>query len=151
MNPSYPPDSDDGDVDTALATADIVVDQTYTTPFEHNNPMEPHACIALWETRDGKPAITMYDSTQGVHVVRKTLAPIFGIEPEQLRVVAPHVGGGFGSRRAARPRRAGVAGCAACRGRPVKLALTRQQMFALVGYRTQTIQRLRLGPGRTDG
>ena len=44
--------------------------------------------------------LTMYDSTQGVHVVRKTLAPIFGLEPEQLRVVAPHVGGGFGSKGA---------------------------------------------------
>jgi xanthine dehydrogenase YagR molybdenum-binding subunit len=151
VNPSYPPDSDDGDVDTALATADIVVDQTYTTPFEHNNPMEPHACIALWETRDGKPAITMYDSTQGVHVVRKTLAPIFGIEPEQLRVVAPHVGGGFGSKGAPHAHDVLVLLAAQrAEGRPVKLALTRQQMFALVGYRTQTIQRLRLGAG-SDG
>ncbi|PRC53709.1 xanthine dehydrogenase, partial [Mycobacterium sp. ITM-2017-0098] len=85
-----------------------------------------------------------YDSTQGVHVVRKTLAPIFGIEPERLRVIAPHVGGGFGSKGA--PHAHDVLTLMAAQradGRPVKLALTRQQMFALVGYRTPTIQRIR--------
>lgn len=148
VNPSYDPDTDDGDVEAALAAAEFVVDQTYTTPIEHNNPMEPHACIAQWSTRGGQPSITMYDSTQGVHVVRKTLAPIFGVEPEQLRVVAPHVGGGFGSKGA--PHAHDVLVLLAAQragGRPVKLALTRQQMFSLVGYRTQTIQRLRLGAG----
>jgi xanthine dehydrogenase YagR molybdenum-binding subunit len=151
LNASYPPDSDDGDVDAALAVAEVVVDQTYTTPIEHNNPMEPHACIASWEVHDGQPAITMYDSTQGVHVVRQTLAPIIGVEPEQLRVVAPHVGGGFGSKGAPHAHDVLVLMAAQrASGRPVKLALTRQQMFSLVGYRTQTIQHLRLGAG-TDG
>jgi xanthine dehydrogenase YagR molybdenum-binding subunit len=146
VNPDYPPDSDDGDVESALAAAEVTVDQTYTTPIEHNNPMEPHACIARWTSGDDGPTVTMYDSTQGVHVVRKTLAPIFGIEPERLRVVAPHVGGGFGSKGA--PHAHDVLTLMAARradGRPVKLALTRQQMFSLVGYRTQTIQRIRLG------
>ncbi|MGB2918733.1 MAG: xanthine dehydrogenase family protein molybdopterin-binding subunit [Mycobacterium sp.] len=150
VNPSYPPDSDDGDVDAALAAAEVTVDQTYTTPIEHNNPMEPHACIATWSTSDGSPTVTMYDSTQGVHVVRKTLAPVFGVEPEQLRVVAPHVGGGFGSKGA--PHAHDVLTLMAAQraqGRPVKLALTRQQMFSLVGYRTPTIQRLRLGSDRS--
>ncbi|MGV0746247.1 xanthine dehydrogenase family protein molybdopterin-binding subunit [Mycolicibacterium sp. XJ870] len=149
VNPSFPPDSDDGDVEAALAAAEVSVDQTYTTPIEHNNPMEPHACIAQWATRDS--SVTLYDSTQGVHVVRKTLAPLFGLEPEQLRVVAPHVGGGFGSKGA--PHAHDVLALMAAQrsgGRPVKLALTRQQMFALVGYRTPTIQRLRLGADR-DG
>lgn len=151
VNPSYPPDSDDGDVDAALAAAEFTVDETYVTPIEHNNPMEPHACIAQWSVDNGVPAVTMYDSTQGVHVVRKTLAPIFGIEPEQLRVVAPHVGGGFGSKGA--PHAHDVLALMAAQragGRPVKLALTRQQMFSLVGYRTPTMQRIRLGAG-TDG
>ncbi|TFV54392.1 xanthine dehydrogenase family protein molybdopterin-binding subunit [Mycobacterium sp. PS03-16] len=146
VNPSYPSDTDEGDVDAALARADVVVDQTYTTPIEHNNPMEPHACIAMWRTSGDRASVTMYDSTQGVHAVRKTLAPIFGLEPEQLRVVAPHVGGGFGSKGA--PHAHDVLVLLAAQrssGRPVKLALTRQQMFALVGYRTPTIQRMRLG------
>jgi len=151
VNPSFPPDSNDGDVDSALAAAEATVDQTYTTPIEHNSPMEPHACIAVWAKRDGQPAVTMYDSTQGVHVVRQTLTPIFGLEPEQMHVVAPHVGGGFGSKGA--PHAHDVLVLMAAKrsgGRPVKLALTRQQMFALVGYRTQTIQHLKLGASK-DG
>lgn len=150
VNPSYPPDTDDGDVEAALAAAEVTVDETYTTPIEHNNPMEPHACVARWTASDGRPAVTLYDSTQGVHVVRKTLAPIFGLEPEQMRVIAPHVGGGFGSKGA--PHAHDVLALMAAQrsgGRPVKLALTRQQMFALVGYRTPTIQRLRLGADRS--
>jgi xanthine dehydrogenase YagR molybdenum-binding subunit len=100
VNPSFPSDTDEGDVEAALAAADVTVDATYQTPIEHNNPMEPHACIAQWAVRDGRAAVTLYDSTQGVHVVRKTLAPMLDLEPEQLRVVAPHVGGGFGSKGA---------------------------------------------------
>ena len=146
VNPSYPSDTDDGDADAALATAAFTVDQTYVTPSEHNNPMEPHACIAKWDNADGAPSVTMYDSTQGVHVVRKTLAPLFGLEVDQMRVIAPHVGGGFGSKGS--PHAHDVLALMAAQragGRPVKLALTRQQMFSLVGYRTPTIQRIRLG------
>ncbi|MGE2715424.1 xanthine dehydrogenase family protein molybdopterin-binding subunit [Mycolicibacterium litorale] len=146
VNPSYPSDTDEGDVDAALASAEVTVDQTYSTPIEHNNPMEPHACIAMWTTEHGRPTITMYDSTQGVHAARKALAPIFGLEPDQLRIIAPHVGGGFGSKGA--PHAHDVLALLAAQrsgGRPVKLALTRQQMFSLVGYRTPTIQRIRLG------
>lgn len=146
-----PADTDDGDVDAALAAAAVTVDQTYTTPIEHNNPMEPHASIALWDETSGRTRVTLYDSTQGVHPVRKTLAPLFGLEPEQLRVIAPHVGGGFGSKGAPHAHNV-LAVMAAQRsgGRPVKFAVTRQQMFALVGYRTPTIQRIRLGADR-DG
>ncbi|MEV0342629.1 xanthine dehydrogenase family protein molybdopterin-binding subunit [Nocardia sp. NPDC050713] len=146
-----PADTDDGDVDAALAAAAVTVDQTYTTPIEHNNPMEPHASIALWDETSGRTRVTLYDSTQGVHPVRKTLAPLFGLETEQLRVIAPHVGGGFGSKGAPHAHNV-LAVMAAQRsgGRPVKFAVTRQQMFALVGYRTPTIQRIRLGADR-DG
>jgi xanthine dehydrogenase YagR molybdenum-binding subunit len=159
VNSGYPPDTEDGDVDVALARAAVAIDQTYETPIEHNNPMEPHACIAQW-TRDpthdrshdeGRPVVVLYDSTQGVHAVRKALAPVFGLEPDQLRVIAPHVGGGFGSKGA--PHAHNVLALLAAQrsgGRPVKLALTRQQMFSLVGYRTPTIQRIRLGADR-DG
>lgn len=141
-------DTTDGDVESAFVAADVTVDQTYTTPLEHNNPMEPHACIAIWEddAKDGRPCVTLYDSTQGVHVVRETLAPMFALELEQMRVVAPHVGGGFGSKGS--PHAHNVLAILAARrtaGRPVKFALTRQQMFAIVGYRTSTIQRIRLG------
>ncbi|PXX56333.1 xanthine dehydrogenase YagR molybdenum-binding subunit [Nocardia tenerifensis] len=145
---SFPTDTETGDLDAGLAAAAITVDQTYTTPIEHNNPMEPHACIALWhaEPEPDGTVVTLYDSTQGVHTVRKTLAPLFGLEPDQIRVISPHVGGGFGAKGAPHCHNV-LAVLAAQRsgGRPVKLALTRQQMFALVGYRTPTIQRIRLG------
>jgi xanthine dehydrogenase YagR molybdenum-binding subunit len=141
-----PTDSDEGHVDTALVNAAVLVDQTYTTPLEHNNPMEPHASIAIWDESSGRPQVTIYDSTQSVHAVRETLAPLFDLETSQVRVIAPHVGGGFGSKGA--PHAHNVLAVMAARrsgGRPVKLALTRQQMFSLVGYRTPTIQRIRLG------
>jgi xanthine dehydrogenase YagR molybdenum-binding subunit len=147
VNPSYPTDTSDGDVDAALAGAAVTLDATYRTPMEHNNPMEPHATVAIWA--GGK--LTLYDSTQGVHTTRSTLAPLFGLDPDQVRVVSPYVGGGFGSK--GQPHAHNVlAGLAAkvVEGRPVKLALTRQQMFALAGYRTPTIQRVRLGADR-DG
>jgi xanthine dehydrogenase YagR molybdenum-binding subunit len=142
VNPSFPTDTDDGDVDAALESAALTVDQTYSTAMQHNNPMEPHTTVAIWND-DG---LTLYDSTQGVHAVRTTVAPVFGLDPERVRVIAPHVGGGFGSKGMPHAHVV-LAGLAAqvTSGRPVKLALTRQQMFSLVGYRTPTIQRVRLG------
>ncbi|MFE5876424.1 xanthine dehydrogenase family protein molybdopterin-binding subunit [Rhodococcus sp. NPDC056506] len=144
----FPTDTTTGDIESAFTDAEVTIDQTYTTPLEHNNPMEPHACIAIWKdgAQDGRPSVTLYDSTQGVHVVRETLAPMFGLELDQMRVVAPHVGGGFGSKGS--PHAHNVLAILAARrtaGRPVKFALTRQQMFAIVGYRTSTIQHIRLG------
>jgi xanthine dehydrogenase YagR molybdenum-binding subunit len=146
VNSGYPTDSDDGDVDAALAAAAVTVEQTYGTPIEHNNPMEPHACIAQWAEAGGRAAVTLYDSTQGVHKVTTTLAPVFGIDTDQLRVVSPYVGGGFGSKGI--PHAHNVLALMAAQragGRPVKLAVTRQQMFSLTGYRTPTLQRIRLG------
>ncbi|KUI44893.1 xanthine dehydrogenase [Mycobacterium sp. IS-1590] len=142
VNAGYPTDTAEGDAETALRDAPIVVDQTYTTPHEHNNPMEPHACIALWDN----DTLTLWDSTQGVHVVRKELATAFGLDPAQVRVIAKNVGGGFGSKGAPHSHNV-LAVMAAQRvpGRPVKFAVTRQQMFDFVGYRTPTIHHLRLG------
>ena len=117
------------------------MDATYTTPAEHNNPMEPHATIAAWENG----ALTLHDSNQGAWRVAQDVAGVFGLEPSQVRVIAPHVGGGFGSKGTPRPHVIVAAMCAQHVERPVKLALTRQQMFTLTGYRTPTIQRIQLG------
>ena len=146
VNGGHPTDTETGDVDAALDDAAVTVDQTYTTPIEHNNPMEPHACVAIWDETPGRPQLTLYDSTQGVHSVRQMLAPLFGLDLEQVRVRSPHVGGGFGSKGAPHAHNV-LAVLAAQRsgGRPVKFAVTRQQMFSLVGYRPPTIQRVRLG------
>jgi xanthine dehydrogenase YagR molybdenum-binding subunit len=141
VNPSFPTDTSEGDVERGLAEAATTIDATYATPAYHNNPMEPHATIAVW---DGG-ALTLYDSNQGVHPYRETIAEVFGLDLENVRVVAVHVGGGFGSKGTPRPHVVVAAMAAKHVRRPVKLAVTRQQMFAFTGYRTPTIQRMRLG------
>ncbi|NPD06570.1 xanthine dehydrogenase family protein molybdopterin-binding subunit [Nocardioides sp. zg-1308] len=146
VNPAMETDTDEGDVDAAFASAQVLVEQTYRTPYEHNNPLEPHATVAWWEQHDGRDLLSMYDSTQGVHGVVQALAPMLGLEPDQVRVRAPYVGGGFGSKGEAHAHVMATALAARTTGgRPVRLAVTRQQMFALTGYRTATISHLRLG------
>jgi xanthine dehydrogenase YagR molybdenum-binding subunit len=142
VNPSYDTDTETGDVDAALASADVTVDVTYETPSFHNNPMEPHAAVAVW---DGAGGLTVYDSTQGSAPAHEAIARVFGLEQGRVRVVAPHVGGGFGSKGTVRPQAILAALAAQVVERPVKVAVTRQQMFDLTGYRTPIIQRLRLG------
>jgi xanthine dehydrogenase YagR molybdenum-binding subunit len=141
VNPSFPNETGRGDPDAAVAAAAVSVDATYSTPAFHNNPMEPHATVAVWE----HGGLTLYDSTQGVSGVVRTIAKLFGLEFAQVRVISPHVGGGFGSKGLPRPNVALAAIAAKVVERPVKVATTRQQMFAYTGYRTPTIQRLRLG------
>lgn len=135
-------DTDQGDFAAAWANSPIRIEHTYTTPHEHNNAMEPHATTALW--RNG--TLTMWDSTQGVHSVATTLAPMLGVEKEQLRVRAPYVGGGFGSKGLPHgPEMAAALAALWADGRPVKLAVTRQQMFPLTGYRTPTVSSIQIG------
>lgn len=142
VNAGYPTDTDEGDAEAAFAAAEVKIDSTYTTPMEHNSPMEPHTTVALWEP----PKLTLYESTQSVHSVRATVAKTLGLKLEQVRVVSPYVGGGFGSK--GEPHAHDIlAALAALRvpERAVKFALTRPQMFCVAGYRTPTIQRFRLG------
>jgi xanthine dehydrogenase YagR molybdenum-binding subunit len=146
VNPNYPAVTATGDFDAAFAAAEVTIDRTYETPAQHNNPMEPHATLAIWE--EGR--ITLYDSNQGASTVAQTVARAFGLEADAVHVISPHVGGGFGSKGTPRPHVILAVMCAQAVQRPVKLAVTRQQMFSVTGYRTPTIQRLRLGAGR-DG
>lgn len=140
-------DVDTGDVEAALEDAEVVHEATYTTPMEHNNPMEPHTTTALWEGE----TLTLWMSSQGVHPARETLAPVLGLEPGQVRIVSSHVGGGFGSKGVPHADLVLAALAAIARpGRPVKYAVSRQQMFAITGYRAPTVQHVRLG-ARADG
>jgi xanthine dehydrogenase YagR molybdenum-binding subunit len=141
VNPAFPTDTLNGDVEAGLAAAEVTIDHTYSTPAYHNNPMEPHATLARW---DGD-RLTVWDSNQGAPAHRAPLAEVFGLEPDQVRVLAEHVGGGFGSKGTPRPQIVLAAMLARIAGRAVKLPITRQQMFAFTGYRTPTIQRMRLG------
>ena len=146
VNPNFETDTSSGDVEAALASAAVTIDHTYTTPAYHNNPLEPHATIARWNSE----GVTLYDSNQGSHRVRDTVAQVFGLEPERVRVISPYVGGAFGSKGGVHPHVILTVMAAQVVGRPVKFTLTRQHMFAVAGYRTPTIQRMRLGADK-DG
>jgi xanthine dehydrogenase YagR molybdenum-binding subunit len=134
-------DTERGDVEAALTSVAVSLDHTYTTPAEHHNPLEPHATTAIWSDE----GVTLYDANQGAHFTRDAVATAFRLPPERVRVIAPYVGGGFGSKGFAHPHVILTVMAAQVTRRPVKFALTRQQMFALVGYRSPTIQRVRLG------
>jgi xanthine dehydrogenase YagR molybdenum-binding subunit len=142
LNAGFPTDTEEGDVDEAFSSAAVSLDETYSTPLEHNNPMEPHTSVAVWEAG----GLTLYESTQGAHATRRTIARLFGLDRERVRVVALHVGGGFGCKGLPHANTVlAVMAAYMVEGRPIKFALTRQQMFSCVGYRTPTVQRVRLG------
>ncbi|MFF9091101.1 xanthine dehydrogenase family protein molybdopterin-binding subunit [Streptomyces sp. NPDC014991] len=134
-----------GDLDAALASSPVVVDAEYTTPEEHHNPMEPHAVTVRW---DGGQ-LEVIDSNQGVTWVAGELANLFSLDPASVRVRSEHVGGGFGS-KGVRAHQVAAVMAATVLHRPVRVVLTRRQMFSLAGYRSPTTQRVRLGAD-TDG
>ncbi|MFJ4327444.1 xanthine dehydrogenase family protein molybdopterin-binding subunit [Streptomyces tricolor] len=129
-----------GDLDARLASSAVVVDAEYTTPEEHHNPMEPHAATARWD--DGR--LEVIDSNQGVTWVAGELAGLFSLDPASVRVRSEHVGGGFGS-KGVRAHQVAAVMAATLLQRPVRVVLTRRQMFSLAGYRSPTAQRVRLG------
>ncbi|GHH49567.1 xanthine dehydrogenase family protein molybdopterin-binding subunit [Streptomyces candidus] len=135
-----------GDAPAAWARAAHRVDAAYSVPPLHNHPMEPHASTARW---DGD-RLTLHDSSQGANAVREALAGLFDMPEENITVVAEHVGGGFGSKGTPRPQAVLAAMAARHVGRPVKLALSRRELAAVVGHRAPTLHRIRLG-AETDG
>ncbi|MCO1369247.1 xanthine dehydrogenase family protein molybdopterin-binding subunit [Burkholderia multivorans] len=139
-------DTQRGDVDAGLRAGDVHVDATYTTPMQHHNPIEPHATMARW---DG-PTLTLHDATQGVTGTRNAVAAVFGIAPEHVRVISPFLGGGFGCKGSSWSHVSLCAMAAKQTGRPVRLVLTRPQMFGPVGGRPLTEQRVVLA-ARRDG
>jgi xanthine dehydrogenase YagR molybdenum-binding subunit len=140
------PDSSTGDVTTGLAQAEVRVEQTYATPIENHNPMEPHATIAVWEG----DKLTVYDATQYVVGDRDTVAKTLGVSPDNVRLVSYFIGGGFGCKGSVWSHVPLAAMAAREVGKPVKLVLTRRQMYGPVGARPQTEQHITLGAKR-DG
>ena len=138
-NGERPPDSRRGDPDAAFDNAAAKIDATYITPIEHHNPMEPHATIARW---DGN-RLTVWTATQGISGAQQTLASLFGIDQADVHVICPYVGGGFGCKGNTWPPATLAAMAAKVVGKPVKLAVTRAQMFTSNGYRPRTVQKLR--------
>ncbi|MEU2678109.1 xanthine dehydrogenase family protein molybdopterin-binding subunit [Streptomyces sp. NPDC007107] len=138
------PDADTamGDVEAALAQAPVTLDATYTMPHQFHNPMEPHAAIAEWTAED---RVTIHCSSQGVSDARRWIGETLGLPPENIRLISPHVGGAFGSKTYPQSYAVVTAMAAKTVGRPVKLALTRQQMFFMTGYRAPSSHRIQLG------
>ncbi|WP_321846199.1 xanthine dehydrogenase family protein molybdopterin-binding subunit [Paraburkholderia bannensis] len=144
--PGRPIDSQRGNVEAGLREGAVRLDAVYTTPVQFHNPMEPHATMARW---DG-PELTLYDSTQGVSGARTAVAAVFGIPADNVRVIAPFIGGGFGCKGSSWSHVSLCAMAAKQTGRPVRLALARPQMFGPVGSRPRTEQRFSLAAQR-DG
>jgi xanthine dehydrogenase YagR molybdenum-binding subunit len=136
-----PGDQSWGNVEAGLAQASAKVDQVYTTPIHHHNPMEPHATIARW---DGKK-LMLHDATQHITGVKEKLAGIFGISKENVSVECPFTGGGFGCKGQIWSHVVLAALAAKQVGRPVKLVMERPQMFGPVGARPCTHQHVTLG------
>ena len=138
-NGERPPDSIRGDPGAAFDSAAATVDATYITPIEHHNPMEPHATIARWDDN----RLTVWTATQGISGAQQSLASLFGIQPADVHVICPYVGGGFGCKGNTWPPATLAAMAARVVGKPVKLVVTRAQMFTANGYRPRTVQKLR--------
>jgi xanthine dehydrogenase YagR molybdenum-binding subunit len=135
-----------GDADAGLREAPVRVDATYRLAANHHNPLETSATTAVW---DGD-RLTLYDSTQGITATRLTVAALLGMPPTRIRVITRFVGGGFGSKAMIWPHVTLAAMAARQVGRPVKLALTRPQMFTSCGHREEQEQQVALG-ATTDG
>jgi xanthine dehydrogenase YagR molybdenum-binding subunit len=130
-----------GKPEEALSSCALKVDNQYITPPENHNPMEMSATTAWW---DGDK-LTLYDATQFVYGARSVVSTWLGVPDDNVRVIDPFVGGGFGCKGSTWPHEVLAAIAAKMVRRPVKLMLSRQQMFSGIGYRPRTMQRVALG------
>jgi xanthine dehydrogenase YagR molybdenum-binding subunit len=136
-----PADSAIGDFDTAFASAPVKIDAAYTTPYQHQAPMEPHATMAVW---DGSK-LTVHTSAQLTVSPQEGLARTFNMRKEDVRIITRYIGGGFGGKLPYYFEATLAAMGAHILSRPVKVAMTRPQLFYMTTHRTASEQRLRLG------
>ena len=135
-----------GDAKRALDVADVKVDTVYRTPWYNHNAIEPHATLALWTADDH---LSVFDSTQSVVRLAATIADVFSLEPKSVEVLSPFVGGGFGGKAGMWQHTVLCAAAARLFKRPVRIALSREQVYRIVGGRTRAEQRVALGAHRT--
>jgi xanthine dehydrogenase YagR molybdenum-binding subunit len=135
-----------GDIAAGLRAADLVLEETYTTPTALHNALESHGCTAAWEGE----RLTLYESTQGMFDVRDEVAEKLGLPAERVRVVTEHMGGGFGAKQVAWKHSVIAALLARRAARPVQLFLDRTAENLAAGNRNATRQHLRLAANR-DG
>ena len=134
-----------GDAEAALAAAAVSVDAAYRTPLQNHNAIEPHAATMMWNGDD----LVVHDASQGVTHTAASLAAVFGIGEASVHVTSPFVGGAFGGKLLWQHQ---VLGAAAARlaARPVRIALSREGVYRVVGGRAMTEQRVAIGAG-ADG
>jgi xanthine dehydrogenase YagR molybdenum-binding subunit len=135
-----------GDVDAALATAAHKIDFVYSTPIENHNPIETYSTTAEWEAPD---RVLIHECTRGIKQLQRVVANAFGLPQENVRIVCPFIGGAFGSKGFQWSHTLLAAAAAKQVQRPVKLTLTRPQMFDSAGQRARTEQRLSIGVDKT--
>ncbi|CCH53165.1 xanthine dehydrogenase YagR molybdenum-binding subunit [Fibrisoma limi BUZ 3] len=140
VRPKDKEDEKRGDAKAALSTAEYKIEEVYATPIEHHHPLEPHATIAEWNG----DKLTLYNSSQIVNGAQQATAATLNIKPENVRIVSPYIGGGFGSKGGQWANLVLTAVAARMVNRPVKLALTRQQMVNSVGLRQRNLQKVSL-------
>jgi xanthine dehydrogenase YagR molybdenum-binding subunit len=146
INAGLPTDSVVGNFDGAFASAEVKVDRRFTTPYQFAQPMEPNCCLAVWHGDD----LTAYLSSQIVGQARESIARTLQMDPERIHLFSAYVGGGFGSKLGIHAETILAALAAREVKQPVKVAVTRQQIFSVVSLRPCMNQRVRLGAGR-DG
>jgi len=128
-------------IEDALRASPVVVEATYSTATQNHAAMEPHSAVAAWDS-DG---LTVYSGNQGSNLQAMELALALELDPSSVHAVNPFVGGAFGGK--GRTSVAAFLAAAAARvlGRPVKVALSREQVFTATATRAATIQEIALG------
>jgi xanthine dehydrogenase YagR molybdenum-binding subunit len=131
----------------AWKKGDVKIEAEYAIPLEVHNPMEIHGITVVW---DGEDKVTVYEKTQALKSTQQNIMRTFELKEENVRIITQFIGGAFGSAFNTWPHAIAALIGARKVGKPLKLALTRNQMFTLVGYRPQSIQKMSMGAG-TDG
>jgi xanthine dehydrogenase YagR molybdenum-binding subunit len=135
-------DSGRGDLAKGSSESEVVIDQIYHTPTNNHHPLEPHMVVAWWKGS----SLTVNTTTQAVFAHRQRLADCLNVPVEQIRIVSEYLGGGFGAKGSSWfPCLLLAVMVARCVDQPLKLELTRSQMFTLVGRRQETIQHVKVG------
>jgi xanthine dehydrogenase YagR molybdenum-binding subunit len=145
-SPLYGEDVHAGDFEAAYDAAPVKIDERYSTPTQHHNPIELFSTTAAWRGDQ----LAIYEPTQNVTGWKSELSRQLGIDPTRVRVISPYVGGAFGSKGPMTARTAIVAVAARRLGRPVRCVVTRMQAYGTQTYRAETRHRVRIGAER-DG
>jgi xanthine dehydrogenase YagR molybdenum-binding subunit len=143
----WPVASSVGDAERGIAGAAVIIEQSYNTSDRHHNQMEPHATTAVWDA-DG--VLTLYETTQHIFGTKELVSIVLGIPIEKINVVSHFLGGGFGGKGYVWPHTLLAALAAQVVNRPVRLQLTRAQMYSMAGHQAATVQTIALGASK-DG